>query len=87
MFQWMYNIPCGDIEKYCKVDMVRNRIFPIGHTMSDTKIFEAFILRAKEDGYNRDFKDPLERIKELDRISDETEERVKKEFEVEKTKD
>ena len=86
MFQWMYNIPWDDIEKYCKVDMVRDRIFPVGHTMNDTRIFEAFILRVNEAGYKREFKDPLERIKELNRISDETEERVKKEFEAEETK-
>lgn len=87
MFQWMYNIPWDDIERYCKVDMVRDRIFPVGHTMNDARIFEAFILRANEAGYKREFKDPLERIKELNRISDETEERVKKEFEAEESKD
>lgn len=80
MFQWLYNISWDDIEKYCKVDMVRNEIFPAGHTASDAHIFDAFITKLKLLGYDREFEDPWDKI---DRLSEIKEESLNKEFEVE----
>lgn len=74
MFQWLYNVSWDDIEKYCKVDMVRDEIFPAGHTASDAHIFEAFITKLKLLGYDREFEDPWDKIDRLSEIKDEVEE-------------
>lgn len=82
MFQWMYNISWNDIERYCKVDMVREVIPYIGYTSAvPLQIFEELILRMEKEGYKRKSKDLEERIDELRRISDETRERAEREFE------
>ena len=86
MFQWIYNIPWDDMSKYCKVDVVRNEIFPAGHTTNDVHILEAFIIKLHNAGYKREFKDPTERIDELDKMARETKERVTREFESEDIK-
>lgn len=59
LVQWWFNITWDDMEKYCRLDIVKH-LYHLGHEIDDMHVLDAYKTKLEMVGYPKELKDPWE---------------------------